>query len=192
MLDGLRQGLVSHLLTSAVSSSIAAVAGTSSTIEPDFADVLDVRPAERTVVAALRSCRAMYLTMLPAGSRKKPDTTTSSWSRPVAAVQERWSRRGRAWRPAPLSSSRGRLASSCCWCGTRARTGSAAERRKVLRARGLASIAARRSSGMVAALRCGSARRPRPSGRRPWPHPPAAGRAASCARRRSAARRGRG
>ena len=39
--------------------------------------------------------------------------------------------------------------------------------------------------------RCASAHRPRPSGHPPWRHPPAAGRAASCGRRRSAAPRDR-
>ena len=64
--------------------------------------------------------------------------------------------------------------------------------RKVLRARGLASMAARRSVGDGRRRsRCGSGRRPHPSGRRPWRRRPAAGRAASCGRRRSAGRRGR-
>ena len=94
----------------------------------------------------------------------------------------RSSRRAPASPRARRSSSRGRPASSCCWCGTPARTDSCGRASEgLLRARvrrdGGAQVV--RDSGSVAP---GWAHTPRPSGHPPWPHPPAAGRAASCVR----------
>ena len=87
-------------------------------------------------------CRGRASTFL----RQRRATRASGW---VIAAAERSSRRAPASRPAPQSSSRVRPASSCCSCGTPARTGSGGRACRMSCApAGSASMAARRSAGM--------------------------------------------